>query len=191
MDHELVVVRDDDLDECRAKHPLHELQERVELGRALDGSQQGPAGFVEIRNNGDGVRNATGNDTNSNMVIENTRFEYNHNNGVLAGNGSANISIRNSVLANNNVGVTAGSSSQTQPVLIVVDTCTIAHNGEALHAEISVGSATIRVTNSTIFHNQSGMFTSGAGAAIESYGNNRVLANTNNSTFSGSVLPLQ
>src|SRR5438132_10678492 len=75
----------------------------------------------EIRNNGDGVRNATGNDTNSNMVIENTRFEYNHN-GVLAGNGSASISIRNSVLANNNVGVTAGSSSQAQPVLIVVDT---------------------------------------------------------------------
>ena len=52
-------------------------------------------------------------------------------------------------------------------------------------------SATIRVTNSTIYHNGDGMFISGAGAAIESYGKNRVTANTNGSTFSGTVLPLQ
>ena len=76
-------------------------------------------------------------------------------------------------------------------MLIVIDTCTIVHNSYGMNAYASGGSPIIRVTNSTIFHNQSGMFTSGAGAAIESYGNNRVLANTNNSTFSGSVLPLQ
>ena len=55
----------------------------------------------------------------------------------------------------------------------------------------AAGSAIIRVTNSTIYHNVDGILFSGAGAAIESYGNNRVLANTVNSTFSGTVLPLQ
>ena len=58
-------------------------------------------------------------------------------------------------------------------------------------ARAGTGSATIRVTNSTIYHNGSGMVLTGAGAAIESYGNNRVTANTNNSTFSGTVLALQ
>ena len=56
---------------------------------------------------------------------------------------------------------------------------------------VAAGIATIRVTNSTVDHNTYGMFLNGAGAAIQSYGNNRVTANTNGSTFSGSVLPLQ
>ena len=43
----------------------------------------------------------------------------------------------------------------------------------------------------TIYDNVAGMVASGPGAAIESYGNNRVLANTNASTFNGTVLPLQ
>jgi hypothetical protein len=96
-------------------------------------------------------------------------------------------------LANNtHRGVTAGSISQSRPVLMVVDTCMIAHNSVGLYAETgAVGSATIRVTNSTIYHNGDGMVTVGAGAAIQSHGNNRVTANTNNSTFSGTVLPLQ
>ena len=146
----------------------------------------------EIRNNGEGVRNITGSDTNSNTVIENSRFEYNASYGVRGGSGTANVSIRHSVFANNVGGVLGFSSSQTQPVLIVVDTCTIAHNSDGMSAQtVTAGSATIRVTNSTIYNNASGMFISGAGAAIESYGNNRVTANGTNSTFSGSVLPLQ
>src|SRR5439155_23608919 len=135
----------------------------------------------EIRNNGTGVRNATGSDTNSNTVIENTRFEYNTSRGVVADFGTATISIRNCVLANtNSSAVTAFSASQTQPVLLGIDACTIAHNGTGTDAETSgAGSATIRVTNSTIDHNVNGMFVSGSGTN-ESYGNNRVLANTNN-----------
>jgi Right handed beta helix region len=145
----------------------------------------------EFRNNFYGVAN-TGSDTNSNTVIENSRFEYNNASGVHAPNGTANVSIRNSVLANNNSGVFASSFSSTQPVLIVVDMCTIAHNRTGMAASVNPGaSATIRVTNSTIYHNEDGMIIFGAGAAIESYGNNRVTANTNNSTFSGTVLPLQ
>ena len=86
----------------------------------------------------------------------------------------------------------ATTYSATRPVLIVVDTCTIAHNSKGTQAVGSSGvTATIRVTNSTIYHNVDGMFISGNGAAIESYGNNRVLANTNSSTFSGTVLALQ
>jgi hypothetical protein len=161
------------------------------------GIQQAAAGsnlivnYCEFRNNYDGIRNITGTATNSNTVIENSRFEYQSNYGVR-GSGMANVSIRNSVLANNAGGVTAFSASQTQPVLIVVDSCTIAHNTTGTFAEIgAAGSAIIRVTNSTIYHNGDGMVTNGAGAAIESYGNNRVTANTNSSTFSGTVLPLQ
>jgi Right handed beta helix region len=129
----------------------------------------------------------------SNTVIENSRFEYNDPYGVRAGVsvGTPNVSIRNSVFANNFIGVYADSTSQTQPALIVVDTCTIAHNVYGSFAQTgAAGSATIRVTNSTIDHNVNGMFLTGAGAAIESYGNNRLTANTNYSTFSGTV-PLQ
>ena len=141
----------------------------------------------EIRNNSNsGVLNSTGSDTNSNTVIENSRFEYNGT-GVAAVNGTANVSIRNSVLTNNPTGVFASSSSQTRPVLIVVDTCTIAHNGAGMDAQTAI----IRVTNSTIYHNGFGINFNGAGAAIESYGNNRVTANPSGSTFSGTVLPLQ
>ena len=145
-----------------------------------------------FRNNSAGVLNSTFSDTNSNTVIENSRFEYNANS-VFAGPGTANVSIPNSVLTNNGLGPTAYSTSQTQPVLIVVDTCTIAHNSSAgTDADaVAAGIATIRVTNSTVDHNTYGMFLNGAGAAIQSYGNNRVTANTNGSTFSGSVLPLQ
>ena len=147
---------------------------------------------MNFRNGNAGVWNATGNDTNSNMVIENSRFEYYGAYGVAAIGGTASMSIRNSVFANNAAGVFANSTSQTQPVLIVVDTCTIADNTEGSHAQTgAAGSAVIRMTNSTIDHNGDGMFINGAGAAIQSYGNNRVLANTNSSTFSGTVLPLQ
>ena len=147
----------------------------------------------EIRNQDVGIQNASSSDTNSNTVIENSRFEYLNSYGVGGNGGTANISIRNSALANNNMSVFAYTSSQTRPVLIVVDTCTIAHNNRGTDAETggAGASATIRVTNSTIYHNGDGVFISGAGAAIESYGNNRVTANTNGSTFSGTVLPLQ
>jgi hypothetical protein len=130
--------------------------------------------------------------TNTNTVIENSRFEYQSFHGVSVESGTANVSIRNSVVANNFEGVFAYSNSQSQPVLIVVDTCTIAHNTVGTDSVTGgAGSATIRVTNSTIDHNVNGMRLSGTGAAIESYGNNRVTANAGNSTFSGTVLPLQ
>ena len=147
--------------------------------------------YCEFRNNYDGIRNITGSATNSNTVIENSRFEYHLNYGVR-GSGTANVSVRNSVLANNAGGVTAFSASQTQPVLILLDTCTIAHNTTGTFADRgAAGSAIIRVTNSTIYNNGDGIVTSGAGAAVESYGNNRVTANANNSAFTGTVLPLQ
>ena len=145
----------------------------------------------EFRNNLFGVLTNTGSDTNTNAVIENSRFEYHGDSGFRGALRTANASIRDSVFAHNARGVLAASTSQTQPVLIVVDTCTIAHNTSGTDAETQApGIATIRVTNSTIYHNVNGMFVLGSGA-IESYGNNRVLVNTNFSTFSGTVLPLQ
>ena len=140
----------------------------------------------ELRNNTAGVWNDTGSDTNSDAVVENSRFESNAD-GFDANDGAANVSIRNSVFTNNGNAMDAFSSLQTRLVLIVVDTCTMAHNSTGTAAGTSgAGSATIRVTNSTIYHNGTGMFRQGSGA-IESYGNNRVLANSNSSTFSGTV----
>ena len=149
----------------------------------------------EFRNNYSGVLNQSFSNTTTTTVIENSRFEYQSFYGVDVENGTANVSIRNSVFANNNGGVFAYSNSQSQPVLIVIDTCTVAHGNYGLFAQTAptAGSAIMRVTNSTIFHNTFGMFLNGtiaAIAAIESYGNNRVLANSGDSTFSN-VLSLQ
>ena len=140
----------------------------------------------EFRNNGNGLGSNGGA-----AVIESSRFEYNSVSGMVAtgGSSSANVSIRNSVFANNGVAVSAASS--TFSVLVVVDTCTIANNSIGMTANrFAVPGATIRATNSTIYNNANG-FIFDVGCAVESYGNNRVLANTANSTFSGSVLPLQ
>ena len=145
----------------------------------------------EFRNNSYGVWNGTDNDTNSNTLIENSRFEYSNNEGVRAGLGTATISIRNSVFANNSGGVLAFSSLATRPVLIVIDTCTFAHNSNGAEASVGYpgGSATIYVNNSTIYHHDYGVLNTGGGQ-VQSYGNNRVLANAKGSTFYG-VVPLQ
>ena len=172
------------------------VENSVIAGFIAAGINQGAAGSnlivnnCELRNNDNGVLNNSGSDTNSNTVIENSRFEYE---GVgVASIATANVSIRNSVFANNQTAVIASSSSQTQPGLIVIDTCTIAHNVTGINAyTASSGSAVVRVTNSIIYHNTNGMVATSPGAAIESYGNNRVTANTNYSTFSGTVVPLQ
>ena len=90
-------------------------------------------------------------------------------------------------MANNGAGVRAVSTSQTQPVLVVVDTCTIAHNTTGTEAATAAaGSATIRVTNSTIYHNVYGIVPNGG------YGDRVVrqqsgAGNTNFSGFSGTV----
>jgi len=174
------------------------VENSVIAGFAHAGINQSAAGSnvivnnCELRNSEVGVLSSTDSNTNSNTVIESSRFEYNRTSGVGAEIGTAKVSIRNSVLVNNSTGVSALSVLQTQPVLIVVDTCTIAHNTRGTEAQASPGaSAVIRLTNSTIYHNVDGMLINGPSAAIESYGNNRVTSNTNNSTFSGTVFPLQ
>jgi len=174
------------------------VENSVIAGFMTNGIDQSAAGSnlivnnCEFRNNYSALKGASGSNTNSNTVVENSRFESNAI-GVESQSGAANLSIRNSVVANNtNTGVLASSILQAQPVLIVVDTCTIAHNPRGVETgAAATGSAIIRVTNSTIYHNGLGITFNGAGAAIESYGNNRVTANASNSTFSGTVLPLQ
>src|SRR5437773_3330738 len=92
----------------------------------------------EFRNTDYGVDTATFSDTNSNTAIENSRFEYNSS-AVRSEFGTVNLSIRNSVLTNNVIGVHAASASPTRPVLILVDTCTIIHNGYGMNAYASAG----------------------------------------------------
>ena len=174
------------------------VENSVIAGFMTNGINQSAAGSnlmvnnCEFRNNSSALKNGSGSNTNSNTVIENSRFESNVM-GVESTSGAANLTLRNSVVANNsNTGVLASSILQAQPVLIVVDTCTIAHNPRGVETGTAAsGSAVVRVTNSTIYHNGLGMNFNGTGAAIESYGNNRVTANASNSTFSGTVLPLQ
>ena len=87
------------------------------------------------------------------------------------------------------VAISSASAQVARVFLTGTGTCTIVNNTRGTEAGTdSTGSATIRVTNSTIYHNGDGMLFYGAGAAIESYGNNRVSANTSSSTFSGTVV---
>src|SRR5438093_7078942 len=84
---------------------------------------------------------------------------------------------------------TSASAQVARVFLTGTGTCTIVNNTRGTEAGTdSTGSATIRVTNSTIYNNGDGMLFYGAGAAIESYGTNRVSANTSISTVTATVV---
>src|SRR5439155_26605339 len=84
---------------------------------------------------------------------------------------------------------TSASAQVARVFLTGTGTCTIVHNTRGTEAGTdSTGSATIRGTKSTLYPNGDGMLFYGAGAGIESYGNNRVTANRRSSTFSGTAV---
>jgi hypothetical protein len=116
-------------------------------------------------------------------VLDHVQLQHNSWSGlnVLSGTQTINITVSDSVIANNGSnGVIASSTSGTPiPVSVMVRSSTIAnHPGFGL-AAVDVG-ATIRVTRSTI----TGNFTAwdNTGGAVLSYGDNNIDGNQNANT---------
>jgi hypothetical protein len=135
-----------------------------------------------VSDNGNGiVINPSGSGT-TNGVIDHVHIENNQTSGLNAvtGTQTINVTVSDSVSANNGVnGIDADSLSAT-PVSIMVRNSTLAYNSASgLHAS-STG-ATIRVTRSTITGNATGWSNTAPGVVL-SYGDNNIDGNTSVNT---------
>jgi parallel beta helix pectate lyase-like protein len=106
---------------------------------------------------------------------------------------AANVTIRNSVAANNGFsGFSAVQSSNTPKMLI--ESSITAHNGTngIISADLAVGavvSPEVRLSNVTVVDNQTGLATSGFGRII-SFGNNKVDNNSTNGSPTSTIPPM-
>ena len=109
------------------------------------------------------------------VVVDRSRLEHN-----LVGFGPIEVlaaSVRDTVLAGNSYGV---SSAAANPAASLdIDRCLIVNNGSGVWAN---NAGTVRVGNSTISGNGTA-FSTMNGAAIESYGNNRMRGNSTLGSF--------
>lgn len=103
------------------------------------------------------------------------------NNGVDAGAGGR-ATISNSVISGN---VSNGILGNNATSRINVDSCQISFNSLA-GINAAVSGAIVRIANNEIYNNNSGI-TIGAGAFVESAGNNRVAGNVSSSPPNGAV----
>jgi hypothetical protein len=135
-------------------------------------SDNGPHGIF-ISDNGSGTTNG---------VLNHVEMENNEFDGLIAqSDQTVNITISDSVSANNgNIGI-LNNPIGTVPSNILVRSSTIANNTAGGLEAINNG-ATLRVTRSTITGNGSGWISSGAGAVVLSYGDNNIDGNTSVNT---------
>jgi hypothetical protein len=133
---------------------------------------------------------------NSKVVLQNVQVEGNANAGIridMAGTtgGSVSVVMEGSHVVGGPAGITVNAAGAGSAQVMIVRT-EIANNfGAALTA--SGLNATVRVSDSTIFGNSSGVTASNS-ATISSYGDNRLDGNPavgapSNGTFNGGVLP--
>jgi hypothetical protein len=166
-------------------------------GFAVGGIRQGAPSTLlvndcEFRNgSGDGLV-AMANTTDVNrLTIQNSRFLNNAFAGLEL-QSNTNAVIKNSVISGNRFGVFAVGSSYGDPK-VTVDSCVIAHNTKAvdsagIRAQDFVSQpydVAVRVTNSEIYGNTTGLFT--ANASIVSYGTNYLWDNATAGAFSSTV----
>jgi hypothetical protein len=98
------------------------------------------------------------------------------------------VSIEYSQFSSGVNGINVNAPAGTSTINLLVEDSTITNNsGTALLATGSAN-ATIRAANNAIATNGTGVNATG-GANIQSFGNNRLLNNTTNGAFSGSILP--
>ncbi|PYQ36218.1 MAG: hypothetical protein DMF57_00855 [Acidobacteria bacterium] len=138
----------------------------------------------ELRNNTtSGIASRGG----ASLMIENSRFENNGQYGldVAIGNGI----VRNSVSTGNG---TADYNVRTTtavnlPSNVIFDRCIATKSASGIRVEqVGQAAASVRVTNSTISDNTTGLTYVGAGT-ITSYGTNHLRNNGTNGTFSSTV----
>jgi parallel beta helix pectate lyase-like protein len=138
--------------------------------------------------------------------VDRCRFENNTASSGLAADSGASITIRDCVSVGNRIGFEASPSSGGCDMKIVncvasnnvldgiisensgivqVSDCTISNNADTgIFANGGTSAAVISVANTTITRNATGL---GGGGSLLTFGNNKLLLNTTNGAFSGSV----
>lgn len=87
------------------------------------------------------------------------------------------VSVTDSILAHNNVAVHAFETTASALNRVTVIRSTIAHNVYGFRSEFSGGPTVISVSESLVMGNTTGFAQVGAGATLESFGNNTARAN--------------
>ncbi|PYQ36216.1 MAG: hypothetical protein DMF57_00845 [Acidobacteria bacterium] len=122
------------------------------------------------------------------LTVESSRFEANGF-GVHVWAGTA--VIRRSVATGNNVAgysALANGSLSNPTTTLLIDDCVSAQNSEGIRvSQYNQATVVIRVTNSTITGNSTGLSYAAGSGTITSYGTNHLWANTTDGTFSGTV----
>jgi hypothetical protein len=110
-------------------------------------------------------------------VLDQVRLEENGGNALAAREGSA-VTVRNSLASGNNIGFEAVSANAAN-VELDIENCEAFSNSTGIFAfSGSTGVATVRVSNSTVTHNDLGLNNAGGPALLLSRGNNTVEGNT-------------
>ena len=128
------------------------------------------------------------------MVVTDSRFINNAYAGVEVFSTTYSV-IKNSVLAGSQFGVIANGITYSVVPFVMIDRCVIAHNTGTVDAAgiraqnpyVGFGTVRVRVTNSSIYGNNLGVSTTATGAAIDSYGNNRLSNNTTDGSFTSTI----
>jgi len=112
-------------------------------------------------------------------LIEQTRLEDNAAAGVAAQGGST-VTARNSLVGGGGIGFAAVTSS-SNPAELDIESCVASNNGVGVVAQsTSTGVATVRLSDSTITDNTTGLLNNGSPAVLLSRGNNTVEGNGTN-----------
>jgi len=132
-----------------------------------------------LRRNAQGISVRTSSNT-AFAAIDHTRLESNIFNGLQVMDGSK-VTIRNSVTSGNgNIGFAAESSTSVSTDLNI-ESCLASNNAIGILGQSnSTGVATVRVSNSTVTDNGTGLENFGSPALILSRGNNTVEGNLEN-----------
>ena len=174
------------------------LENSILDGFAIGGIRQGAPSssmFVnncEFRNSaGSGVTTNSSTTDLNRLTVLNSRFHNNSYAGVELGD-TTNAVIKNCVITNNRFGVFAVGTVRGDPK-VTIDSCVIAHNTKTVDSSgiraqdfsNQPYDVTVRVTNSSIYGNTTGLFTSNA--TIVSFGTNHLWDNGTDGTFSSTA----
>lgn len=105
---------------------------------------------------------------------------------------AANVTIRNSVAANNGFAGFSAVASNNVPVVLIESSIT-AHNGTGVlsaNPALSFILPTVRVSNVTVVDNGTGLLAASGLAQIISFGNNKVDGNSTNGAPTSTVPPM-
>jgi hypothetical protein len=100
--------------------------------------------------------------------------------------GDSNVTVRNSIASGNGIGFLAESLAATAAELNL-ENCVASNNSVwgIVAGKDSTGAVTVRVSNSTVTHNVTGLSTDGTAASLLSRGNNTVEGNGTDGSFTG------